>query len=109
MKILLDENLPTKLKPRFSDEHEVLTVREMNWNGRKNGELLGLMTLEGFEAFVTIDKNLQYQQNLSRFPIKVFILNAPDNKIKTLTPYIKNLHSQLSKALENQINIIEVD
>ncbi|MDQ3634518.1 MAG: hypothetical protein M3405_08420 [Acidobacteriota bacterium] len=108
MKILLDENLPTKLKPQFSDEYEVFTVREMFWNGRKNGELLGLMTLEGFDAFVTIDKNLQYQQNLSRFPIKLFILNAPNNKIKTLTPYIENLQLLLSETIENQINIIEI-
>jgi predicted nuclease of predicted toxin-antitoxin system len=108
MKILLDENLPTKLKPQFSDEYEVLTVREMFWNGRKNGELLGLMTLEGFDAFVTIDKNLQYQQNLSRFPIKLFILNAPNNKIKTLTPYIENLQLLLSETIEIQINIIEI-
>ncbi len=56
MKILLGENLSEKLKPEFSDKHEVFTVREKDWNGTRNGELLGLLTLEGFDAFVTIDK-----------------------------------------------------
>ena len=51
MKILIDENLPLKLKSGFGEPHEVYTVREMQWLGKKNGELLGLMTLEGFEAF----------------------------------------------------------
>jgi predicted nuclease of predicted toxin-antitoxin system len=58
MKILLDENLPKKLKITFAPEREVYTVREKNWNGKRNGELLGLMTLDGFDAFITIDKNL---------------------------------------------------
>jgi len=49
------------LKIGFAAEDEVYTVREKNWNGRKNGELLGLMTLDGFDAFVTIDKSLQFQ------------------------------------------------
>ncbi len=51
MKILLDENLPKKLKITFALEHEVFTVREKNWNGKQNGELLGLMTLNGFDVF----------------------------------------------------------
>ncbi len=109
MKILLDENLPKKLKLKFSDEHEIFTVQEKEWNGKKNGELLGLMTLEDFDAFVTIDKNLQYQQNISRFPIKLFILNASNNKIETLIPFIENLKLLLSEKSEKQINIVEGD
>lgn len=67
MKILLDENLPKKLKINFAAEHEVFTVRKKGWNGKENGELLGLMTLDGFDAFVTIDENLQHQQNSRDF------------------------------------------
>lgn len=109
MKILLDENLPKKLKLEFSGEHEIFTVREKGWNGRKNGELLGLMTLEGFDAFITIDKNLQYQQNISKFPITLFILDAPNTKIGTLLPYIENLKLVLNETKENQIQIIETN
>ena len=45
MKILLDENLPKKLKADFGTEHEVKMVRDMGWLGKKNGELLGLIVL----------------------------------------------------------------
>ncbi len=109
MKILLDENLPKKLKIGFAAEDEVYTVREKNWNGRKNGELLGLMTLDGFDAFVTIDKTLQFQQNVKRFPVKLFILDAPNNKIETLTPYVEKLISFISEQSENQIIIVNLD
>jgi len=44
MKILLDESLPRKLRNDFPGGHEVLTVRDMGWLGKKNGELLKLMT-----------------------------------------------------------------
>ena len=109
MKILLDENLPKKLKIGFAAEHEIFTVGDKKWNGKKNGELLGLMTLDGFDAFVTIDKNLQHQQNLSRFAIKLIVLDAPNNKIVTQTPFIKKLAAILSAPPENQIVIINLD
>jgi hypothetical protein len=84
MKILLDENMPRKLKFSFAADHDLFTVGEMNWLGKRNGELLGLMTFNGFDSFVTIDKNLRHQQNLERFAIRLFVLNAPDNKLDTL-------------------------
>ena len=58
MKILLDESLPRKLKFDFDKGHEVFSVREQSWLGKKNGELLRLMTENRFELFVTVDKNL---------------------------------------------------
>ncbi len=56
MKILLDENLPRKLRTVLGS-HEVLTVQEMSWTGKKNGELLALLYPEGFDVFLTCDKN----------------------------------------------------
>ena len=56
MKILLDENLPVKLKFDFGEGFEMFSVQDMKWQGKSNGELLGLMTFNGFDAFVTIDK-----------------------------------------------------
>ena len=60
MKLLLDENLPKRLKADYPN-HEVYTVRDMNWNGKKNGELMQLMLENSFDALITFDKNLQYQ------------------------------------------------
>lgn len=109
MKILLDENLPKKLKVDFGRDHDIFTVGEMGWNGKKNGELLGLMVFHGFEGFVTIDKNLQHQQNVSKFPLKIFILDALNNKIESLRPFIEKLKEILKKEVEVQIVVVTVD
>lgn len=62
MKILLDECLPRKLKFELSG-HEAYTVPQMGWASKKNGELLALMS-EQFDVFLTVDSNMQHQQNL---------------------------------------------
>ncbi len=84
MKLLLDENLPKQLKIDFPS-HQVFTVADMGWVGIKNGQLLLLMTDNKFDAFLTFDKNLQYQQNFIKYPITVFILSARINTYKELT------------------------
>ncbi|TAD93252.1 MAG: hypothetical protein EAY75_01230 [Bacteroidetes bacterium] len=75
----LYENLPKQLKADFGPDHDVKTVRDMGWLGKKNGELLGLVVFSGFDVFVTIDKNLRYQQNLGRIELKIFVLLAINN------------------------------
>lgn len=93
---MLDENIPAKLRFDFGKRYEVRTVGDMGWLGKKNGELLGLATLNGFEVFITLDKNLKNQQNLSRFEIKFILLLAKDNKHQTLQPYIEKIKTLLS-------------
>lgn len=106
MKILIDENLPIKIKESFGGEHEVYTAREMNWHGKKNGELLGLMTLAGFEGFVTMDKNLQNQQNLDKFAITIFVLRGINNKLETLQSLIPLLLDEIKKGVS--AGVIEI-
>ena len=84
MRLLLDENLPKRLKNDFPN-HEVFTVAEKQWRGKKNGDLLKLMLENEFAALLTFDKNLQHQQNFRKFPISVFILTAPSNTYQDLT------------------------
>jgi len=61
----------------------------------------------GFEALVTLDKNLKFQQNIKNFDIKIFILNSPDSKLSTLKSYVKKLEIALLTQVEN--NIIEIN
>lgn len=84
MKILLDENLPIKLKRSFDNSHEVFSVREMGWSGKKNGELLGLLLSANFEVLVTMDKNLSSEQNLNKYPVSIFVLHRVNNKLETI-------------------------
>ena len=91
MRLLPDENLPKRLKQDFP-EHEVFTVRDMQWNCIKNGELLKLLVDNSFDALLTFDKNLQHQQNFSKYTIAVFVLTAKINQymeLKKLTPKVK--------------------
>ncbi|MEO6721504.1 MAG: DUF5615 family PIN-like protein [Ferruginibacter sp.] len=98
MKILLDENLPTKLKYDFGESFEISTVKDMGWLGKKNGELLGLATFNDFDIFLTLDKNLKHQQSIHKFDLKFIILLALDNKHQTLQPYIDKVKALLANC-----------
>lgn len=102
MKFLLDENLPAKLRFDFAPEHAARTVQEMGWNGKKDGELLGLLTLYGFDALITIDRGLPHQQNLKRFPITIFLLLARNNKHQTLQPLVEKIKNRIDE-MERQV------
>lgn len=100
MKLLLDENLPKRLKTDFAD-HEVHTVRDMGWNGIKNGQLLQLLAENEFEfdALLTFDKILRYQQNFQKYTITVFVLSASINSYQELTKLSPRIKSHLNKKL----------
>jgi len=85
MKLLLDENLPKRLKQDLFP-HDAFTVRDMGWNGRSNGALLTLMKEHGFDALLTFDKNLRYHQNFDRYDLPVLVLIAADNTYDALRP-----------------------
>src|ERR1044071_6779780 len=85
MRLLLDENLPKRLKQDFPN-HEVHTVADKQWTGKQNGELLKLMIENDFAALLTFDKNLQHQQNFEKFPLTVFVLTAANNTYELLKP-----------------------
>jgi predicted nuclease of predicted toxin-antitoxin system len=94
MKLLLDENLPVDLRHAVTG-HDCQTVRYNQWNGKRNGELLTVAAAAGFDALLTRDSNLPYQQGVS-LPLAVVVLNAPSNKLHEIVPLIP----ALLKALE---------
>jgi predicted nuclease of predicted toxin-antitoxin system len=85
MRLLLDECVPARLR-RSLPSHQVSTVVQEGWSGVKNGKLLALAAT-GFDAFITVDKNLSYQQNTSDLPVAVLVLD-PRMKIEIeVTPF----------------------
>lgn len=108
MKILLDENIPTKVKLDFGEDYEVKSVRDMGWLGKKNGELLGLITLNGFDIFITLDKNLRHQQNLEKFNLIIILLFPPNNKHQTLQPFIEKVKLLLNDRQYKKFNEIKI-
>lgn len=93
MRLLLDESVPAKLK-RHLPGHSVRTAVEMGWSGIKNGQLLALAGSE-FDAFVTVDKNLPYQQNLSTLPVAVVVLDSFSNELHVLLRLLPSLEQEL--------------
>ena len=98
MRLLLDENLPKRLKLDFP-RHDVYTVWERQWNGIKDGVLLKLMLADGFQALLTFDKNLQHQQNFGRYTLTVLVLNAPINTYAELTKLSSQINAFLATGL----------
>jgi predicted nuclease of predicted toxin-antitoxin system len=96
MKILLDENLPAKVNYHFGERFEVLSVKDMNWLGKKNGELLSLAEANNFEVFITLDKNLKFQQSIHKFKLKFIVLFAVDNKPQTIGFFIDKIKALLN-------------
>lgn len=94
MRLLLDESVPARLR-RSLPGHSVKTVVEMGWGGVKNGALLALAAKE-FDAFLTVDKNLLYQQNLGNLPVAVIVLEAYSNELGALLPFVYNLEQALA-------------
>ncbi len=107
MKILLDENIHISIKEDFQGIFEVYTARELNWNGKKNGELLGLCEENNFDVMVTLDKNLHYQQNLSKYNLKGILLRVKNNRYITIKSMVPKILNQLDKGLSSQLTIIE--
>ena len=105
MKLLLDENLPRKLK-RDLVNHEVFTVREMHWDGKENGELLRVLLAEGFEVFISGDKNIPYQQNFQKYPIPVLVLDVLDNTYETIRLFGPKIEEALNVELLSGPNVI---
>jgi hypothetical protein len=66
----------------------------MGWSGVKNGKLLALAA-EEFDAFVTVDKNLPYQQNLTTLPVAVVVLDAVSNELPALLLLLPSLEQAL--------------
>jgi len=90
MRVLLDECLPRQLSVHLAG-HDVQTVKEMGWAGKKNGVLLGLAAEAEFHVLITADRNLQYQQNLRSEGPAVVSLVAASNRLQDLLPLIPAL------------------
>lgn len=94
---MLDENVDRRLKRDLAEGHEVSTVAEAGWAGKKNGELLRLAERE-FDALVSTDKGIPHQQNLSRFDLTVVLLRARSNAREHLAPLMAEVDAALASV-----------
>ena len=107
MKVFLDECVDWRLA-RDIVGHDVKTARQMGWTTIKNGTLLTLAS-EHFDAFVTVDRNLSFQQNLESFSIAVIVLQARTNRLADLRPLVPSLLAAIESALPGAAKVIDAD
>ena len=105
MRVLLDHCVPRRLR-RLLTGHEVRTTFEMGWADLSNGALLA-QARESFDVFITVDQNLQFQQNLMALALPVVVLAAPDNRFETLAPYAPILLRVLERPLTRELVRVE--
>lgn len=96
MRVLRDECFPRTLRTELPG-HEVTTVAEAGWAGVKNGALLQLAATR-FEVLLTVDRNLEYQQNYSGLTIAVIVVDAPSNDVEVLRPLMPKVLEALPMA-----------
>ena len=104
MRVLLDECVPRRPKREFVGQ-DVKTAPEMGWAGKRNGELLALAVGQ-FDAFLTADRNLSHQQDVSSFDIAVVVLVAPGNRIDDLRPLVPRVLEVLPTAKRGAVTIV---
>ena len=105
MKILLDESVPRILKLHLS-HLDISTVQEMGWAGLRNGELLNRAE-DLFDVFVTADKNLRYQQNLSGRKLAILVL--PSNQVPLVARLVPVLESLLKRIQPGVVMDVPLD
>ena len=104
MRVLLDESIPVD----FAKELPGLatyTVIGLGWAGLANGALLRRATGQ-YDVLVTMDKNLQFQQNLAAHPVAVILVRAHSNRLDDLRPLVPQILSAVSAAMPGKIHVV---
>ena len=101
MRLLLDECVPKRLK-RELHGHDAKTVQDLGWAGIRNGTLLKLADGQ-FDALLTVDQGIEYQQNLSGLSISVVVMMAPSNDVDDLRPLLPGVEQALTTLRPGEI------
>lgn len=102
MRLLLDECVPRPLKDDLVG-HDVQHVVDLGWSSKRNGELLKLMVAERFDALLTVDQNIEFQQNLKGLGIGLVVVHSRTNRMKELRPLVPQILDALSKVAPGEI------
>ena len=102
MRLLLDECIPRKLKDNLGG-HDCRTAPEEGLAGKKNGELLLLAEQAGFQVLVTLDRGIEYQQNLPARRIAVVLIRAKSNRLADLLPHLPEILRILGSLQPGQL------
>lgn len=86
---------------------QVFTVQQRGWSRTKNGALLRLAESAGFEAFLTADQSLRYQQNLADSKLRIIVFEAPSNRMEHIGPLMPQAVAALHEMSPGELRIIK--
>jgi hypothetical protein len=89
VRLLLDESLPRPLADLLTG-HDARTVTQMGWTSLSNGALLR-QAAATFDALLTADHNIEFQQNPKTLPMAVVVLVADSNRLDSLEPLVPEI------------------
>ena len=104
MRLLLDEQMPRQLG-RLLRGHEFSTVQQMGWDGKHNGELLALAR-NRFDALITLDRSLEYQQSITETDIPILVLITRKSRMDQLEPMVPKILDALMNPKRGQVTRI---
>jgi hypothetical protein len=105
MRILLDHNVPAPLR-YFLTGHEVETAYEQGWAELTNGELLRTAEEAGFDALITTDQSIRYQQNLTGRKLALIVINTNDwTRIRESNSLVLDAISEITPGNFIEVNI----
>lgn len=103
--MLIDESLPKPIR-RELPGHQAFTVQQRGWSKTKNGALLRIAEASGFDAFLTADQSLRYQQNLSRSSLRIIVFEALSNRLEHIRPLLPEAIKALQEMAPGELRII---
>lgn len=101
MRVFLDECVDWRLS-RDLVGHDVKSARQMGWTTIKNGELLALAAGQ-FDVFVTVDRNLAFQQDIPSVPIAVVVVRTKSNRLSDLRAVMPELLAKIAAAKSSEV------
>lgn len=105
-RVLLDENLPRKLRGELT-ECVVGTVQKEGWGSFKNGALLS-RAQTNFDVFLSGDSNLKDQQNVARFDIGIVVIRTVSLRFRVIVRAIEEIRAAVARVRPGELIEVEV-
>ena len=106
-RVLLDESVPHDLLLHLADV-DVVTVQKLGWAGTKNGALLRAAREAGIQVLVTVDRRIEYQQNISKSGVALVVLEARSTRMPDILPLVPALRAVLPLVRVGEVTHVAV-
>jgi len=106
VKVLVDENLDETF-PEFLPNHDVTHVVVAGWQGIKNGVLLEKAASAGFQALISADKNMPYQQTMKGRSLFLIVLDIHPNILVNQVACVEMIEAQIQTAVPGKVYVVE--